>query len=272
MTNEELAMQIQAGDNSLYSSLWGQTERLIRKLAQQYYNGHKLPAGFDFEDCLQYGYIALVRSVQSYAPAKRYKLTSYLWNHLRNVIADDLHTRNGKQPVKICSYNVLLDDSEEIELIDTIADEEASEAFECVELTDTQRIVREAVERLPIDQRQVITLLYYKEQTRKQVAKLLWITEGEVTRLREKAIRSMRKDQRLRQLHQEYCRHYDRMEPPIDFYFSDAYKQVTEAIRTMQQSGKYISYGKAKAALYLAELAFLTAERQAQIHPAPPQR
>lgn len=262
MTNEQLALQIQAGETSLYTPLWEQTEKLIVKLARYYYNGHKLPASFDFEDCLQCGFIALVRSVQAYKPDKGYKLTSYLWNYLRNVIAEELRIHNGKPLYKTCSYNVPVDDCGEIEMLDIIEDEEAGESFNRVELSDAQRIVREAIERLPEDQRNIIILLYYKELTIKQTATYLCITDGQVVELKKKAVRYLRKDRRLMELHRDYCLHYSHMETPVDFYFSDAYRKATEIIKTRQQSGEYFSYGRIKSVMYLAEQAFVTAKHK----------
>lgn len=257
MTNEQLALAIQSGDCALYEMLWQQMAPLVRKLSYQYYTVHRLPVGVDFEDCLQWGYLALVRSVQSYDPQKDYKMTSYLWNHLQNVMGDALHIRSGRQNIKTCSYNVItIDDSDELELIDTLEDEKTGAAFDRIELTDTQRIVMESVERLPPDQRKVIDLLYFRNLPRKEAAKRLWITEQQVASLREKALRTLRRDRRLRELYREYARHNNHWECGVDFYFSRSFRQVTEEIRRKRQSGIYISYGKEKAALYLAAMAF----------------
>lgn len=38
MTNEEIALQIQAGNTALYADLWEQNQRFIYKCANSFYN------------------------------------------------------------------------------------------------------------------------------------------------------------------------------------------------------------------------------------------
>ena len=84
MTNEELAVQIQAGEREQLPELWEQVHRLLalmfRRLLSQSPDNHTraVSAGITLEDLEQEGYFALLEAVDAYDPTSGYKFTAYL--------------------------------------------------------------------------------------------------------------------------------------------------------------------------------------------------
>ena len=80
MSNEEMALAIQAGDTALYAALWMQTRRLLFRMVSGFArkNGELLARyGLTLEDLQQAAFLALVFAVEQYRPEKGYLLTSY---------------------------------------------------------------------------------------------------------------------------------------------------------------------------------------------------
>lgn len=71
ITNEELVIAIQAGENRM-GELWEQVERLVKWKAKRIMTALELkgsPCGVEFDDLYQSGYPALVEAVETYDPA-----------------------------------------------------------------------------------------------------------------------------------------------------------------------------------------------------------
>ena len=87
MTNEEMALKIQAGEQGLISALWEQNTGLFAIKANSLYQAHYdrcQASGVTFDDVFQVCYFALLDAVQVYDPARGYKFTSYLTYPLKN--------------------------------------------------------------------------------------------------------------------------------------------------------------------------------------------
>lgn len=75
MTNEEWAMEIQAG-RAGYGELWEQVRRFIRLQAYKYQTLHAglcERARIELDDLLQCGFLALRDAVEAYGPERGYK-------------------------------------------------------------------------------------------------------------------------------------------------------------------------------------------------------
>lgn len=80
MTNEELAMEIQAG-RSDYTALWEQMRRFVCQQANRYfvmYCGSCTRAGVELDDLIQCGFMALRDAVRAYRPESGYSLLAYI--------------------------------------------------------------------------------------------------------------------------------------------------------------------------------------------------
>lgn len=72
-TNEELAVQAQAGDKAAISQLWNQTRGIIFMILARYYNRNPdqfARCGVTMDDLEQEGFFAVLEAVEAFNPAK----------------------------------------------------------------------------------------------------------------------------------------------------------------------------------------------------------
>ncbi len=102
------------------------------------------------------------------------------------------------------SLNATIDEDEETERIEFVADEAAINDFERIYEKSTSAIVQDAVERLPKDLKNVIYVRYYKGFSVKETARLFSIDKNEALNRERRAIKLLRSDKALRRLALEY--------------------------------------------------------------------
>ena len=108
-TNEELAVQAQAGDKGAISQLWNQTRGIIFMILARYYNRNPerfARCGVTMDDLEQEGFFAVLEAVEAFNPAKGWKFTSWLNYPLQNHVNAILGTRSGQIkhiPLNECS-------------------------------------------------------------------------------------------------------------------------------------------------------------------------
>lgn len=257
-TNEELAALIRQGRTEFMAELWEQVRRLIMKMIFQLLRKRPLPAWADKEDAVQCGFFALIKAVEAYRPEDGFLLTSYLSYCVRNALNSELWGR--KKEVAATSYNQPAGGEEsETELLELIEDDSAPLAFEEVELTDVQQAVIEAMAALPDDMREMIRLKYYDGLTVVQAAGKMGLKDSQARALEAKAVRELRKDQKLRALAEEFRSHY--AEPRSLFYLSPERYAIRDDERFRAADGRPLSYGYRIAALKAAARAY-EAERE----------
>lgn len=246
LTNEQLAAAIRGGETDLLQVLWERTEKLIKMLIMRNVKFKRLPNSVDIEDLLQCGYFALLRAVEAYKPDKGLKFNTYLNFHVKNVIREEL---KQAEQLKEFSYNKTVQSSDdEIELIELMTDENAEEdIYSRLELTDTQRIVAEAVEKLPPNTREVIRLHYLKELSYTDIAKLNGYSATYASALGRDGLRTLRKNKQLRRLYNETEEHslitsFNRFKWSPEYF--EAVSRVEEIERAETQ---YLTYGKREA-------------------------
>ncbi|MBQ1437033.1 MAG: sigma-70 family RNA polymerase sigma factor [Ruminococcus sp.] len=205
MTNEELAIQIQLGHTEHYGELWAKCRKLLFMLLRQRVSGLRLPNYITPDDLEQEMYFALCRAVQSYDDTKPFSFTSYLNYSVTNVLRDFL-------PAKLMpeySYNQTIpNDDGESELIDFIEDESAQHGYERIELTDLQRITRQAVAELPRREGEAVRLFYFYGMTHNQIAERKGVNVEIIRSRKRKGIEILRRNRALLALHDEYQSHY----------------------------------------------------------------
>jgi RNA polymerase sigma factor for flagellar operon FliA len=85
-----------------------------------------------------------------------------------------------------------LPNSNEDDLFDLIADDNAADPFEQLKLTDLKYLVISAIEDLPEKERLVLSLYYYEDLTMKEIGEIMGYTESRISQLHTKAILRMR--------------------------------------------------------------------------------
>lgn len=108
MTNEELALRAQQGDEEAFLELWEQMQRYIYYVAYRWLDNYgQSKLGVDVEDLVQEGYFALRMAVKAYNPAKGFMFSAYLGVSLRRVFAEAAGFRKAKQAL---NYAISLDE------------------------------------------------------------------------------------------------------------------------------------------------------------------
>ena len=179
MTNEEMALAIQAGNIDLLTPLWEQTEKLIRQIANKFYlkmESRCVSMGVAQEDLYQQGYFAVLDAVKYFDESEKFKFVTYLNRTCQRYFYDALEMRSAnwtKKPTPISLETPLDSDDESSMLIDIIPDQNAELAFEKVIDDDYVSRLRNdiavAMTTLTEKQRLVINGLYFKRWKHKKL-------------------------------------------------------------------------------------------------------
>lgn len=256
ITLEELATAAQRGNMEVMPLLWEKTERLIKKLILKAINKRQLPNYIDESDVLQCGYFALLAAVRAFK-SNGLKFTSYLTYSVQNAVNECINGGSRRQSkIKEVSYNqpVKDNDGDDVELLELIEDKSAElEVYEPLELTDTQRIVIEAVDALPQRQRDVIRLHYFHNMSLKDIAAAQDCCVSNIQQIERQALRELRKNKKLRALYDhigaiDFIRGVDDYHTSPEYFY--AIRTAQELERKLLQDSS-LSYGKKQAQIFL---------------------
>lgn len=90
-------------------------------------------------------------------------------------------------PVESIEKNIFGDEENKLSLIDKISTGKNEE-----EIITNKIVVKELINKLDKKEKEVIMLRFYKEKTQSQVAKILGITQVQVSRIERKILNSMK--------------------------------------------------------------------------------
>lgn len=103
MTNEQLAVAIQNGNEDLYGQLWEQVRRFIAWKAKKRHVLTRGQGGVTVEDLAQSGYFAMVQAVRYYKPLPNYSFLSLLNVTLKTAFSECGGYRTSKKnPLDDC--------------------------------------------------------------------------------------------------------------------------------------------------------------------------
>jgi DNA-directed RNA polymerase specialized sigma24 family protein len=154
MTNEDMALYIKWGDDSLIPALWVQIRPFIHQRAKQ--RLMETPAHMrEFEeDLVQEGYFAMMEAIEAFDPLTGYKFLTYMRYPLMSCFNTFLNTRTAKGKKDPNRYAISLDAPIEggedySTLGDLIIDPESEAGYLAVEDDDFRlwlnRFIRKAV-------------------------------------------------------------------------------------------------------------------------------
>lgn len=123
MTNEELALKIQAGETAYRADLWEAVRKLMYKLVRPY-----LPfaerQGYDLDDLIQESYFAMEEAVRVYDPEAGFAFTTYLNFQVKRAARTLLlYWRGQRRYVDAVSLDTTASESEDTPLLNLIPDE-----------------------------------------------------------------------------------------------------------------------------------------------------
>jgi RNA polymerase sporulation-specific sigma factor len=185
--------RLNAGDASMRDILIERNLRLVVYIARRFDN-----TGVNIEDLVSIGTIGLIKAINTYCPDKNIKLATYASRCIENEILMYLR-KNAPQRAEV-SFDEPLNtdwDGNELLLSDVLGTD-GDTVMRPIEADVDKKLLSEAMERLSPREKEIITLRFGigggAEQTQKEVADRLGISQSYISRLEKKIIRRLRKE------------------------------------------------------------------------------
>lgn len=200
MSNEEMALRIQAGEKELLGELWDGVEKLIRKQANRVSRALGGKVGVEADDLYQTGYFAMVAAVDTYT-AEAGSFVNWLMFHLKTAFAEATGYRTVKghqEPLSNCISldKPIGDDADGAVFGDLIPDPQAATTMESIEERLWREQLHEAMEavlgELPKEQSAILRHRYYAGHTLAATGAKLSIPAEEVRKLEGRGLKALR--------------------------------------------------------------------------------
>lgn len=179
-------------DENAKSKLIEHNLRLVLYIAKKFEN-NKL----DMQDLVSVGSIGLIKAVDSYKLDKNIKLATYASRCIENEIL--MFLRKANKSINDLSLDDSLvndDEGNSLSLGEIIPDEK--QVYDEVELKDQKKYLLEAISNLSERERTIMFMRYglngYDEQTQKEVADSMNISQSYISRLEKKILKKLKKD------------------------------------------------------------------------------
>ena len=211
---EQLAEAVQRGEPDALARLFEEVRVLLYLRASRYYyryREHCDRAGATEDDLKQVSFFAVLNAAKAYNRNKGFRFTTYLSKHLMSEFATLCGWRSTKRDALNLADSIDAPlptgsgsgDGDELTIADTLVDLVTPSPAELAEVESTETAVREAVQRLPDDLRDVIVLRYFDGLTIDQVRERMNWTEHDVRYRTSKALAKLYWNPVLREIWQE---------------------------------------------------------------------
>jgi RNA polymerase sigma factor (sigma-70 family) len=205
MSNEELALSIQAGNTDTLLDLWEQVKRLCQVMIRRYYGIATANRAIDADDLMQCAFLGMCRAVSAYRPdegAFSTILGFYVRNECRAALG--LAGREHQEIFGALSMDAPIGaEGDTLTLADTVEDDSLPEITESLEAQDMRREVWQAVDALPDQQAHVISENYFTSRTLQQIADGEGLSVSRVQAIKTKAFRGLRRNRTIRNLYND---------------------------------------------------------------------
>ena len=189
----ELIARLGQGDPEARARLIEHNLRLVVYIARRFEN-----TGINIEDLISIGTIGLIKAVGTYQPAKSIKLATYASRCIENEIL--MHLRKTSSQKTELSLDEPLNtdwDGNELLLSDVLGTENDL-VMRPIEADVDRQLLRQALDRLEPRERHIISLRFGLdgaiEQTQKEVADRLGISQSYISRLEKRIIARLKKE------------------------------------------------------------------------------
>lgn len=206
MTNEELTVRIQAGEQELMPELWMQVERFAAKLSNRW---SRALDGVEFDDLYQSGYLALVAAVNSYDSTRGMQFIGWYALHLKTAFLEASGRRSVRQqkdPIhQATSLDLPLGDDEDGGTLgDLVSDPDSIQGFEEAEQGLWRAQLRAALDRaleaIPEAERNTLRRRYFQKQTLEGIASVEGVNKEAIRQRAHKGLRALRRPRISREL------------------------------------------------------------------------
>lgn len=223
----DIAIQLSEAERQKFVE---QYQPYVRKLAMQTFQ--KLSGKFDLEDLIAYGTLGLVEAAERYNPQRGVTFVTFAHYRIKGAIFDGLrqmglpprtvskHISNFEQNASTLLQSAVDDETgetlnkveDEVRSVETLIDNlipayllsldsdeaksvpdaHAVSAQEELENAELVNLVREILEELPTEERELLEGIYYKQISMTELAKSKGITKSWVSRLHARAVSRIR--------------------------------------------------------------------------------
>mgnify|MGYP003290669315 CR=1 FL=1 len=201
ISNEQLAIEIKAGNSDLLITLWEQIKPFICKQARRWISSFNGLHGIEHDDLINAGYFAMLQSIENF-DGKRHEvsfiglLSFYLKKQFSSVYG--MQSAAGKNDA--IHISVSLDtpvvDDDDTPLSELIPDKNSHMPFEQIVQRDYNTYLHgklnTILDTLPAKYKEIIMLRYYENQDIPTVAATIGMTEKEARAAENKAMRLIR--------------------------------------------------------------------------------
>ena len=189
----QLIARLTEGDEQAKSCLIEHNLRLVVYIARRFEN-----TGINIEDLISIGTIGLIKAVGTYDPAKNIKLATYSSRCIENEILMHLRKVNGQKSEVSFDEPLNTDwDGNEL-LLSDILGTDSDLVMQPIEADVDRKLLWDAVAKLNERERTIITLRFgldgRQEQTQKEVAELLGISQSYISRLEKRIIARLKRE------------------------------------------------------------------------------
>lgn len=185
----------------MYETLYRENAALLRTVAHKYAGACRHDNAVTVDDLMQAGFIGLVRAEKSYRPDKGKSWPRWAAWYIAGAMGEALGYRHGRwlKPGTISlDEPIKEDDPEGMTRKEAIADDSLPGMEDNLFLSDLQRDVRAAINRLQRDQeRTVIDMCDLGGNPYKTAAQALGVSTTRIGAIRGEALKHLRRDQRL---------------------------------------------------------------------------
>ena len=189
----EVIARLEQGDPQARQTLIERNLRLVVYIARRFEN-----TGINIEDLISIGTIGLIKAINTYQPAKNIKLATYASRCIENEILMFLRKNAGRR-VEVSFDEPLNTDYDGNELLlSDVLGTEADVVMRPLEDDVDLCLLASALDTLSPREREIITLRFGlgggKEQTQKEVADRLGISQSYISRLEKRIIQRLKKE------------------------------------------------------------------------------
>ena len=189
----ELIARLDKGEFAVRQTLIEHNLRLVAYIARRFEN-----TGINIEDLISIGTIGLIKSVNTYRSDKNIKLATYASRCIENEILMYLR-KNAKERTEVSFDEPLNTDWDGNELLlSDILGTDADTVMRPIEEDVERSLLAAAIEKLSVREREIITLRFGlgggEEQTQKEVADRLGISQSYISRLEKRIIHRLKRE------------------------------------------------------------------------------
>lgn len=195
MSNEELALKVQAGDISASEVLWDQVRPMCYMFVKRFMSIAIFNRAVDMDDLMQCAYISLIRAAKVFNPDKG-AFGTILEYYVRQECQALLGLRGRKREEHYVSISldspIATEEDMELTVYDLVEDDSLPGMADGLEENDFHREVWEAVGALPSEQAIVIRECYLQGNSLEEVAKRHGFTRAMAKSIKNKAFKILR--------------------------------------------------------------------------------